>query len=103
MITSQSYKLSQVTFDKVVGPKQSKLEAKYPIDNDPLFPGKQIYTDPSSGFQFDLNTGRLTVWASHLVNFCSLPCHRNKYAYIQACGTATLDKPPATPLFDCQQ
>jgi hypothetical protein len=59
-------------FDKAVGPKRAELEAKYPIDNDPLFPGKRIYTDPSSGFQFDLNTGRLTVWASHLVNFCSL-------------------------------
>ena len=33
----------------------------------------------------------------------SLPCHKNKYAYIQARGTATLDKPPAMPLFDCQQ
>lgn len=57
MIILQSYKLLQVTFDKAVGPKWSELEARYPIDNNPLFPGTWIYTDPSTGFQFDLNTG----------------------------------------------
>ena len=57
MIILWSYKLLQVMFDKAIGPKWSELEATYPIDNDPLFPGKQIYTDPSTGFQFDLNTG----------------------------------------------
>jgi hypothetical protein len=101
-----SHNSFQVTFDKAVGPKRSALEAKYPIDNDPLFPGKRIYTDPSSGFQFELNSGRLTVWASHLVGFCSLRVSvflKVMCAYMQARGTATLDKPPATPLFDCQQ
>jgi hypothetical protein len=64
--------LSQITFDKAVGPKRSELENKYQLDNDPLFPGKRIYTDPSTGFQFELTSGRLTVWASHLVSFHSL-------------------------------
>jgi len=62
----------QITFDKAVGPKCSELEDKYPVDNDPLFPGKHIYTDNKMGFQFELNTGRIMVWASHLVKiyFC---------------------------------
>lgn len=77
-----SHNAFQITFDKAVGPKRSALEDKYPIDNDPLFPGKRIYTDPSSGFQFELTSGRLTVWASHVVRFCILSAFLKIMCYV---------------------
>jgi len=61
--------LSQITFDQAIGPKRLELEEKYPVDNNPLFPGKHIYTDPKTGFHWELTSGRLNVWAAHLVCF----------------------------------
>ena len=96
--------LLQVTFDKAIDSKKSELKAKYSIDNNPLFPGKWIYTNSSTGFQFDLNTGQLMVWASHLVNFCCLALALVNNVHIsRLVGLWPLNKPPATPLFDCQQ
>jgi hypothetical protein len=57
----------QITFDQAIGPKQQELEEKYPEGNDPLFPGKCIYRDPKTGFCWELTSGRLNVWAAHLV------------------------------------
>jgi hypothetical protein len=91
----------QVKFDKVVGPAREQLEALYPVDNHPRFPGKRIYTN-SSGTHWDLSTTRLNVWAAHLVSHPS--CQRYfTDQHSQGRKTATLEKPPLFPYFDIKQ
>ncbi|KAJ7100548.1 hypothetical protein C8R44DRAFT_747582 [Mycena epipterygia] len=65
----------------------NELLERYPIDNSPLFPVKRIYHN-ETGY-FDLNDVRLRVWAVHVFSD----------AYIQAKGTATVDKAPASNHF----
>lgn len=56
-----------MTFDQALTPKRLDLEEKYPEGNNPLYPGKRIYTDVKTGFSWELTSGRMTVWAAHLV------------------------------------
>lgn len=62
-----SHFLSQVSFDKSVGPHRDTLLGKYPENNHPLFPDKRIYTDLATNAHFDLTDMRINVWAAHLV------------------------------------
>lgn len=51
-----------MTFDKAVGPNVDELKERWPLNDE----GKRIYTD-DKGFQWELNTIRLNVWAAHMV------------------------------------
>jgi hypothetical protein len=44
-----------------------ELREKYPLISHPLFPGKHIYTDPTTGYAWELTPVRFDVWASHIV------------------------------------
>ncbi|KAF8164406.1 hypothetical protein BJ912DRAFT_1004170 [Pholiota molesta] len=72
----------RVTFDKKVGPIKEQLEAAYPLDNNPRFPGKRVFTN-ATGIHWDIDSVRMNVWASHMAR-----------------GTATLTNPPVSTHFD---
>ena len=48
-------------------PLLKELPDMYPIGNHPMFPGKRIYTDQSTGWHWDLTELRLNVWALQMV------------------------------------
>ncbi|KAJ7438218.1 hypothetical protein B0H11DRAFT_2358896 [Mycena galericulata] len=71
----------QITsIDNASNTEMNELLEAYPIDNNPLFPGKRIYHN-ETGY-FDLTDIKLRVWA-----------------IAKAKGTATIDKPPASNHF----
>ncbi|KAJ6568837.1 hypothetical protein B0H19DRAFT_1373283 [Mycena capillaripes] len=68
------------TIDASSNTELNELLEKYPIDNNPLFPGKRIFHN-ETGY-FDLSDIKLRVWAVAKAN-----------------GTATIEKPPASNHF----
>lgn len=64
--------LSQMTFDQALTPKRMQLEEHYPENNNPLYPNKRVYTEIKTGHAWELTTGRLNVWAAHLVSLVSI-------------------------------
>ncbi|KAJ7106368.1 hypothetical protein C8R44DRAFT_987446 [Mycena epipterygia] len=77
-MTEESVGQQKMTFDKAVGPNVEELKERWPLNDE----GKRIYTD-DKGFQWDLNTVRLNVWAAHMAR-----------------GTATAEKAPVSGQFD---
>ncbi|KAJ6592966.1 hypothetical protein B0H19DRAFT_1055627 [Mycena capillaripes] len=69
-----------VAIDTASNDDLNELLEHYPIDNNPLFPGKRIFHN-EAGY-FDLNDIRLRVWA-----------------VAKAKGDATINKPPASSHF----
>ena len=67
--------LSQMTFDQALTPKRMQLEEHYPENNNLLYPNKRVYTEIKTEHAWELMTGRLNVWAAHLVSLVSKQCH----------------------------
>lgn len=64
--------LSQMTFDQALTPKRMQLEEHYPENNNSLYPNKRVYTEIKTGHAWELTTGRLNIWAAHLVSLVSI-------------------------------
>ncbi|KAJ7854411.1 hypothetical protein B0H14DRAFT_2579866 [Mycena olivaceomarginata] len=80
--TEESVNEQKMSFDRSVAPYVEELKERWP-ENDA---GKRIYTD-ELGYQWELNTIRLSIWASHIVR-------------VRPGKTATLDKAPLSSQFD---
>ncbi|KAJ7185986.1 hypothetical protein C8R46DRAFT_1025906 [Mycena filopes] len=68
----------KMSFDKAVAPHIEDLKDRWPENEK----GVRVYTD-DKGYQWELNTIRLSVWGAHLAR-----------------GSATLDKAPVSAQFD---
>ncbi|KAJ7880569.1 hypothetical protein B0H14DRAFT_3434438 [Mycena olivaceomarginata] len=76
--TEESVNEQKMSFDRSVAPYVEELKERWPENG----AGKRIYTD-ELGYQWELNTIRLSIWASHIAR-----------------KTATLDKAPLSTQFD---
>ncbi|KAJ7482056.1 hypothetical protein B0H11DRAFT_2280179 [Mycena galericulata] len=61
-----SFQQQRTTFNDAIKTEKEKLEAEYPIGNNPLFPELRVYYDPKTKYYFDLTPTRMGVWASHM-------------------------------------
>ncbi|KAE9389683.1 hypothetical protein BT96DRAFT_980615 [Gymnopus androsaceus JB14] len=84
--TSNAIAAQQEAFNNRVQNEIALLKAKYPIGTHPLYPNKQIYTQPTTDALFELTHIKLSSWANHMSQ-----------------GTATVDAPPAVSHFDFSQ
>lgn len=69
----------QETFDDAVRDEINELHAKYKIGAHPSFPLQRIYTQPDTGFFYDLDHIKISSWANHIVRFNSF--HLVQYSY----------------------
>ncbi|KAJ7484886.1 hypothetical protein B0H11DRAFT_2231551 [Mycena galericulata] len=61
-----SFQQQRTTFNDAIKTEKEKLEAEYPIGNNPLFPELRVYYDSKTKYYFDLTPTRMGVWASHM-------------------------------------
>ena len=54
--------LTQGTFNTRTAAANKQLEERYPVDNNPLFPGCRIYTN-GDGTHRSLDVTNINVWA----------------------------------------
>ncbi|KAJ6605436.1 hypothetical protein DFH09DRAFT_1067701 [Mycena vulgaris] len=81
-----SFQQQKTTFNDAIKTEKEKLEAEYPIGNNPLFPELRVYYDPKTKYYFDLTPTKMGVWASHMLQ-----------------GKAEVKTAPASRLFDANQ
>ncbi|KAJ7893883.1 hypothetical protein B0H14DRAFT_2559511 [Mycena olivaceomarginata] len=61
---SDSVQQQKIAFNKVTKDHRAELEEKYPIGNHTSFPQLRVFTQPRTGFLFDLNNLCMGVWSA---------------------------------------